>query len=275
MKTNYTLPALLLFAALFCGISTGHAIVHGHRVSKGSVIAQSTVALYNNQTESFCTGTIIDPHWVLTAAHCLTKKWQDLSGEIRPRDLTIIFGEFNSSSGNSSTGFGNFSAKSSFIVKHPDFGGVAKVKTSERNDIALIRFDSNLPKHFKSVAMLSESDFHSFQAGMDVTIAGYGITSVKDDSTIKNLYSFSEVYQSTDDKYKVVKLVPYSDKPGGNCPGDSGGPAFIEIQGETYVWGVASTAEKSCMKFGEYVNISVYADWVSEVMNKYGYISKK
>ena len=275
MKKSTKLFSLIFTLSLLGTISPSQAIVHGERVKSDSIIAQSTVALFNDTTQTFCTGTIIDPHWIITASHCLSKKWKDLSGVVNARDITLIFGEFDTSSGDGFGGFGQSSTKANFILQHPGFGGAAKVKTADRNDVALIRFDSKLPKNFKAAPMLSENDYEGIQAGTDITIAGYGMTSVNDHSTQKNLNSFVTTYQSSDDQFRVARLVPHAGKPGGNCPGDSGGPAFVDIQGQTYVWGVASTAEVSCVKMGEYGNISHYSNWVSETMEKNPAKSKK
>lgn len=249
------LASFLLFSLQ---MPSAKAIVNGLKVERNSLIAQSTVSLFNQNTQSFCTGTIIDEHWILTAAHCLTKDWKTLTGQAKADEVYIIFGEFNSINGE----FGYLFTKSNFVIIHPKFGAAVKVKTSERNDIALVRFDSSLPKKFKPIEILSENDFHGMTPGTEVIMAGYGKTSPHDHSTKKKLYSFATTFQSTDDKFLVARLVPYEGKPGGNCPGDSGGPAFLNVQGKLYVWGVASTAEVSCVKFGEYGNITAYLDWV-------------
>lgn len=252
---------ILTTIALFLGtMSSSYAIVKGQHVKYGTPIAQATVALYNSQTGTFCSGTLIDSHWVLTAAHCLSKEWKTLSGNVKPRDISVIFGEFDATNVSGIT--------AGFVIKHPEFGEAARVKYPDRNDVALVRFDSKLPRGFVPVPLLSEEDYENMKPGTEVILAGFGMTSLRDHSTDKKLFSFATTYQSSDEEFRVARLVPHEGKPGGNCPGDSGGPAFLNLEGKLYVFGVASTAEVSCEKFGEYGNIAHYKDWVTQTIEQ-------
>lgn len=272
MKNNHLKKHLLIaFFFLFINFlfspNFAQAIVNGQKEKASSPIAQSTVGIYNEMTEMFCSGTIIDLNWIVTAAHCLSKNGKTLSGDIEAKNVVIIFGNFNIASGD--TNFKAPTTQASFLLKHPGYGGMDKIRTAERNDVALIRFDPKaMPKNFKAASILSKANFFSIRPGCDVIISGFGVTSLQDKSDDKDLYSFATTFQFTDPDLAVARLVPHENRLGGNCPGDSGGGAFVEIGGQTYLWGVASTAEASCMKFGEYGNLTHYEAWIDQAMKK-------
>jgi hypothetical protein len=108
------------------------------------------------------------------------------------------------------------------------------------NDVSLIKFPGGLPAGYEPAKILPPS-VH-LQDGETVTLAGYGESDPgqggnngagilrKVDVSIKNAtYSQSEVLlDQTQGR--------------GSCHGDSGGPAFVEMNGELYLWGVTSRA---------------------------------
>jgi hypothetical protein len=266
MKKLTKIYSLILFTTLFSS-STALAIVGGNEVKSNSVIAQSVVALYNRSSESFCTGTIIAPHWIMTAAHCVVSDVKRLTGVINPRSMTIIFGNFDRSTDPADGFWGSTPTTAKFVIKHPDFGGLAKINKVDRNDIALVRFDSKLPASFKPMTIISEIDFSTFMPGDAITIAGYGKTSSGSDGPDGILRSIDMVFDSFGGLPRsIAQVVPHEGKAGGACPGDSGGPAFVKFNGKLYVWGVASTTREGCKSSSIYGSITGYADWLKETI---------
>ena len=48
----------------------------------------------------------------------------------------------------------------------------------------------------------------------------------------------------------------------GSCSGDSGGPAFLKVNGQELLWGVTSRGDQTCAQVGIYTMISPYMSFI-------------
>lgn len=151
--------------------------------------------------------------------------------------------------------------------------------TKELNDIAVIRFQGDLPDGFRQVQILPTSD--ELQSGVIAEIAGYGPSSFEemgDADSLKHLQvrikgleelptRFAQETTSTG-KIKNIVIPPFKSErrieiilaEGQKMTyGDSGGPAYLIKDGTLFQWGVASSG-------GVYEMIFPHIEWIRSVI---------
>ena len=266
------------------------AIINGSVVKNGAPIASSIVAVYNTSYESICTGTLISPNVVLTAAHCAPEK---------ASHVKIVFS--NNVDYMINTREQDILRK--FVLSATDYR-VSKTwdpenETVEHNtgDIALIKFRGTIPEGYKAAPILEDDS--SIKRGAKVTLAGYGVDYV-DASKEVNPKKYKNLDSAVDngevicqDKVKGNYVNCYEiEKPGdgilrqaeaplkyfletefhlnetisGTCNGDSGGPAFIKIKNEYFLLGVTSRGTELCDDVGVYTNAVYYKEWINDTI---------
>jgi hypothetical protein len=128
-------------------------------------------------------------------------------------------------------------------------------KMKDIGDVAVVKFEGGLPEGYKAGKLMrNKADLVD---GMDVTLAGYGISNGVSKEGAGTLRKTN--LKLTDSKYANAEV--RFDQSGGTgaCHGDSGGPALATVRGEVLVLGVTSRGSEDkaddCSKYAIYASV--------------------
>jgi hypothetical protein len=177
-----------------------------------------------------CTGTLIAPEWVLTAAHCIQG--------ISPGNIEIHFGTVNIFSGGTTR-------RGTMAIAKPGFS----TNNLGRNDIGLIKLDSPVTDIKPVPVNLNPA---KAPIGIKVTMVGYGSTSVGGGGSVGIQYTVEQTSISCQSFVgSNTDLLCFNQISGkGKCQGDSGGPSFAVIDGVMTQVGVTSFGDHDCANYG-------------------------
>lgn len=241
-------------------------IMGGTFEKDGSDVARRTVALVQkSKSRAFCSGSLVAPRLVLTAAHCVADyKDADMA------DLHVAFGT-DAVGGDART----IPVERAAI--HPDYDGGADsiyelcpfgrcpenfLELGSKNDFAVLLLKTEAPDDFTAVE-LNTSDAE--EPGQTL-IAGYGRREERD-SNIKLLGRLKSHTADTHFMPKILKYLADSTAESGACHGDSGGPMFARREGRLVQVGVASHlifgSEGACgAKAVAYTSVVSVTEWI-------------
>jgi secreted trypsin-like serine protease len=243
-----------LFAIIlnFCltPASASSNIIGGQIVPAHDFIAQSVVALVSASaaSESLCTASLVASDLAITAAHCVRDQAR------APRaQMILVFGNNIRATGNVIRTVDRAEVPSQWNpLSHGD----------DTSDVALLHFPGGLPNGYV-VSDLLPFDYE-LVAGQTVILAGYGINDSSANSGEGVLRKTAVTVINP--RYSASEVELDQSHGGGACHGDSGGPAYVVLNGHPYLFGITSRGGGACNEDVIYSQISSYADWFTSAV---------
>jgi len=246
------LAALLLVPMVVVGLSVdvgpARAIAHGENVAKDRYRFSVKLTMTgiptadNGQRDSFCSGALIDPHWVITAGHC----FRDAEGERVDRTVARLT--------TATIGRADLNGKAGHVAT------VVAVRQSPTADVALAKIDTAItdiePLRVATAAPA---------VGDVVRLTGYGFTTNDESTPARRLQTGKFVVTFVDDS--LVGMSGWAPQPETSaCLHDSGGPYFKTLADGGAVLVSVVSSGPACPHAGPDLSARVdnIAGWISE-----------
>ena len=246
------IPLAALTAPAVAGPTATAPVIGGTRTADGAFPGVGALLYsFGGQTMAGCTGTLIAPTVVLTAAHCLDP---EVTGGLAPSGFTF---DHDTVSHSPTPVYPVASA-----MKHAQFdinslpGGLGQVY-----DIGLV-FLSTPVTDVAPVRMPTAEQATALAVDTELRIVGYGQTSDADPNSTGVMFDAATgIRELNSFEMRVSSGTPDPQ----NCHGDSGGPALADFDGELRVVGVVSRSYQSgqCDNGGVDTRVDAYLPWIA------------
>jgi len=244
----------LLVAAIVALASPAGAVTRGEVTRDPNGVRQSVVRVESSRGE-LCSGALIAPNLVLTAAHCV----------IEEASYRVVAVDRN---------FRPLRLRAIAAAMHPEFVPGTTPRTQPGVDLAILKLERPLGPDFTP---LPPRDANRVTAGDMVLLAGYGVVAEGQKKTARTLRQTTLVSLGTMQVMnRVLVVVDHefrAERPGaGACRGDSGGPILQLESGGYRLLGIVSWSSgalaaselSACGGLTAVTPVADHARWIQE-----------
>ncbi|CAH1375484.1 brachyurin-like isoform X1 [Tenebrio molitor] len=232
----------------------GGRIIAGNAAEEDQFKWQVGIYIYNEDSEFFCGGALIDTKWILTGARCVDGA----------TSFTLRFGS-------NSLVSGGITREANYSVVHPDYNSLTL-----ENDVGLVRIDDGIEPdaHVEIISLATEE----LEGDMSVTVSGWGSSGdwggITSELYYINLTTISniECRMSWGDAIPDETVCARENRNNGICTGDSGDPLVMEDESGNFIHvGIASWASAGGCDITQpsgYSRTASYVDWIKSVISQ-------
>lgn len=241
------------------------AIIGGKKIQEDDVIGKSTVALVadiimtdGQRGQGICTGSLLRSNVVLTAAHCIPQ-----GPDVKEASIYVVFGKDLRKQNEVKVRL-----VTDYVI-HEKYGR-ANLGGEDENDIALLKFSGDLPEGFQLAELLQDDSL--VKPSSKVTLAGYGFVWTDGEESYSD-NTLRKVDVNVIEHFGNTEVVLDQSKGRGACHGDSGGPAFLEVEGKQLIWGITSRGGgldgiDDCSYFSIYTKVNPHLEFIELALQK-------
>jgi hypothetical protein len=254
ISRNFSIIAIS--TAIGLAFATPSGAIVGGGVPSAEGIGRNVVTIVGSRG-NFCSGTMIAPAIVLTAAHCVqgdaTYKIVEYDARRTPqlRDVAEV-------------------------ATHPQFNLKTMLAHRATADVALLRLASPMAAARQPHPIGPPRS--PIEAGGLFTVAGIGVTVRGDGKSGGTVRAAKLVATGRPGTLQIRLVDPVSEGKHeglGACTGDSGGPVFEDQQGRAVVIGVVSwstgpNGTSGCGGMTGVTPLSLYRDWITQTARSWG-----
>lgn len=258
------LVATCVLVATACAVDVGgavpgaaaRAVVGGVAVHDDAAVGATVSLFFTDMGESGCTGTLIAPRVVATAAHCL----EGVDAAV----LEIVVGAALPAQADADHHYAVAS-----LTAHPEYTNRGyptddPAGLSDERDIGVVVLTDDVVD-VAPAPVLAQARFDEvLLQGAAITLAGFGLTAESADADYGRLYVASAPFS----RRSLAEMLVGGPGQADTCYGDSGGPAYVDVEGVRHLAGITSRGswlgDGSCGNGGIYTLFGAFADFVHE-----------